>query len=276
MKKYVSLFLALLLALLLTGCGEQTPPAPIQPENTASEPATVRVTFPEGRTIRQYGSLLEENGVCSASDFYLAMSENDFSEQFTFLPAKEKLDEREYQLEGYLFPDTYDFYVGENPSSVIKRFLRNFEAKVTPEMIAACDENGLTLDQTLILASIVERESDVATEMNKIAMVFLNRLNNRAEYPKLQSDATKFYPYVVSDKLPEGFKSEYNTYDVKGLPKGPICNPSLSAINGSVYPDTSVDAYFLYTDVNHVHYYAKTYKEHLKNYNYCKKHGLVP
>lgn len=251
----------------------------------SSEPATVRVTFTEGRTVRQYGKLLEENKVCSAEAFYSEMRTTDFTADYSFLPANDILQQREYPLEGYLYPDTYTFYIGEKPKSVINRFLRNFANRVSDEIIRYANANGegfqntdMSFDKAVILASIIERESPDDTERDKISAVFWNRI----EHPtvsgtggKLQSDATHYYPYVVTDERPEGFRSEYDTYDIKGLPKGPICSPSASSIRAAAYPDTTCKAYFFFNDKKGNHYYAETYAEHKKNIQYCKEKGLA-
>lgn len=251
-------------------------------------PSTVRVTFPEGINIMRYGELLEENGVCTAQEFFDTMNSTDFSEEFDFLPPFSKLSQRPYTLEGYLYPDTYDFYVDEDPVSVIKRFLRNFDNRVTDEMRAAVAQvsdfygKEFTLDDIIIMASIVEKEiSAVPSEMDGVAAVFYNRIkypNGKGEGTatggKLQSDATKYYPYTIHTK-PDGFNSEYNTYDVVGLPKGPVCCPSLNAIKGSMYPDTEQNSFFFLTDKNYDVYYAVTYKKHRENIKYCEDNGLA-
>lgn len=250
----------------------------------SNEPATVNVTFPEGRTVRQYGELLENNGVCSADAFYSEMRETQFTEDYSFLPSNDILQQREYPLEGYLYPDTYTFYVGENPKSVIKRFLNNFAVRVSEEAVHYADSNGegftnikMSFDKAVILASIIERESPDDTERDKISAVFWNRMERPAVSGtggKLQSDATHYYPYVVTD-APEGFRSEYDTYDITGLPKGPICSPSASSIRAAVYPDATCKAYFFFNDKKGNHYYAETYEQHLKNIQYCKDNGLA-
>lgn len=263
---------------------QQTQQQPVQNEG----PATVRVTFPEGRNVIQIGQLLEENGVCTADAFFSTMNTVDFSAEYDFLPSFSELSDRTYYLEGYLFPDTYDFYVGENPESVIKRFLTRFGQVVTPEMRAQAAQTGefygesFTFDEVLIMASIVEREINVPEEMDGVAAVFYNRIKHpggtvdgSATGGFFQSDATKFYPYVFGT-TPEGFVSEYNTFDVKGLPKGPICCPSLDAIKASLNPDHNQDAFFFYTDINKHVYYAVTYDKHLKNYKYCVDNDLDP
>ena len=264
---------------------EQEPVVEQEPEI-----ATVRVTFPEGYNIRQMGQRLEDNGVCSASDFYDVMNTTDFSAEYDFLPSLDKLDEREYHLEGYMFPDTYDFYVGESADSVIRRFLNNFDAKIGDDLRQAALQTGefygteTDLDDIVIMASIVEREISVPDEMDGVAAVFWNRIkypggtvNGSATGGYFQSDATKFYPYVFNvDEVPEGFVSDYNTFNVKGLPKGPICCPSYEAIEASINPDHHVDAFFFYTDINKKVYYAVTLSEHQKNWQYCVDNGLNP
>lgn len=255
-----------------------------QPANTQSALETVRVTFPEGRTVMQCGKLLEQNEVCTAEEFYAAMRDNDFTADYTFLPSNDVLQQREYPLEGYLYPDTYDFFVGEDAVSVIKRFLNNFDTKVADELIEYANSNGegfknieMSFDKAVNLASIVERESPTNNERAKIAACFYNRMENPSASGtggKLQSDATKFYPYVVGN-TPENFESEYDTYDFAGLPKGPICSPSLSSIQAAVYPDRTCKAYFFYNDINDNHYYATTYEQHLKNIQYCRDNGLA-
>ena len=133
-----------------------------QPANTQSALETVRVTFPEGRTVMQCGKLLEQNEVCTAEEFYAAMRDNDFTADYTFLPSNDVLQQREYPLEGYLYPDTYDFFVGEDAVSVIKRFLNNFDTKVADELIEYANSNGegfknieMSFDKAVNLASIV-------------------------------------------------------------------------------------------------------------------------
>ena len=254
-------------------------------EQTVAEPATARVTFTEGKTVRQYGVLLEENGVCNAEDFYNEMRVTDFTADFSFLPSNEVLQQREYPLEGYLYPDTYTFYIGEKPKSVIKRFLKNFAVRVSEEMVRYANSNGegfkkveMSFDSAVVLASIIERESPDNAERDKISAVFWNRMENpkvSGTGGKLQSDATHYYPYVASDERPDGFRSEYDTYDIAGLPKGPICSPSVDSIKAAVYPDATCKAYFFFNDKKGNHYYAETYAEHKKNIQYCKDHGLA-
>lgn len=295
MKRSVIMIL-LCLCMLLTACScaqdSDNDAAHAVSGGAQSEPIqTVRVTFPEGYNVMQIGQLLESNGVCSASDFYTTMNTTDFSGEYSFLPSFAELSDRVYFLEGYLYPDTYDFYLNESAASVIRRFLNNFDAKVTDEMIAAAASTGgfyntsLTFDDVLIMASIVEREIYVVEEMPKCAAVFYNRIkypngngiNGTATAGYLGSDITIYYPYIKST-CPEGFKSEYDTTNGSGnvgLPKGPICCPSINAIKAALNPDHSVDSFFFYIDSNAKVYYALTFAEHQANYRYCVDNGIA-
>lgn len=277
--KYTALLLVLCLTLIpLFGCEEETAPT------VSVSVGTAKVTFPEGSNARKFAEKLEEKGVCSAEAFLNACADYDWSADFDFLPSYDVLSARPYPLEGYLFPDTYEFFIGEDPHSCVRRFLKNFSNRVTDEMISDCDAAGLTLDEAVTLASIVEKETNSSAEAPKVAMVFHNRMDNPTGYSGIdgtytggffQSDATKFYPYVYGEDIPDDFVSEYNTYNFPGLPKGSICNPGLSCIKAAIYPDKDCDALFFYTDINSKHYYAVSYDEHLANIQYCKDNGLA-
>lgn len=274
-----------------SGCrvDDDTPvvtPAPAKPQDQQN---TVRITFPEGKNVLQIAKLLEENGVCTSDEFIAAVNGNDYTIEYDFLPSAERLADRPYKLEGYLYPDTYDFYVPESADSVIHRFLSNFQLKITPEFMARVASVGDFYDQSfdfdniLTMASIVEREiSDVPEEMDGVAAVFYNRMkypggteDGSATGGYFQSDVTKFYPYVYGE-APDDFVSDYNTFNVKGLPKGPICCPSYQSICASLEPDHDNNNFFFYTDKNKKVYYAVTFAQHQANYQYCKDNDLVP
>lgn len=233
---------------------------------------TVSVTFPEGYTLRQIAAKLEENDVCSAEDFIAATQDGEFDYDFM-----EKLPDDELRfrrLEGYLFPDTYDFYIGENAKSVVNRFLSTFESKLTDEMYTQMKEMNMTLDETITLASIIQKEtgggtSDEAIEnMRLVSSVFHNRMRLPQVYPKLQSDVTyQYYDNEIErylDKHSEELYNAYSTYRREGLPVGPICNPSLEAIEAALSPaDTGY--YFFLSDSKGQLYYAETLEEHDRN-----------
>lgn len=270
MKKFsVIISIFCLLSILLSSCNKIAPTASSEPEKIP----TVTVTFPEGWNVMQYGSRLEEKGVCTAQEFYDAMNNIDYGADFPFLPVAEILDKREYKLEGYLYPDTYEFYFNTSGETVVRKMLSNFKTRVADDLYETPSYSGLSFDECVTLAAIVEKETPVVEEKPRIAAVFINRLNSK-DFPMLQSDTTWYYPYTKETE-PEGFKSEYNTYRVEGLPKGAICNPTRSSIEAVIHHDTDFEGYYyFFTDDNNKHYYAKTYKEHQKNVKYCKDNGL--
>lgn len=267
LKKFVAFIAALSLILGLSSCSVRKQEAP--PEPTASTTShVVSITFPEGSPVVLMATLLEENGVCSAADF-LAEANNPLNlEEFSFeIPDAEN---RAFLLEGYLFPDTYEFYRNESASSAIKRFLKNTEKKLDESIRLRCAELGFTLDEVLTLASIIQEEAGVPAEMVKVSSVLHNRLNSRS-YPRLQCDVSVFYlkeyvkPHV--DEVRYGELSElYNTYNCDGLPEGPITNSGIDAVKAALYPENT-DYYFFITDNDGVYHYAETWAEHVDNCN---------
>lgn len=239
-----------------------------------SEREEVRLTFREGRTVAEIAGLLEEYKVCSAADFlaYLETCDYDY-EYFNALPDEEM---RFRRLEGYIFPDTYDFFVGENVSEVAKKFLSNFNIKITDEMQVQMRELGLSIDETIILASIIQKEAGRVEDMRKVSSVFHNRMAMTETYPKLQSDVTIFYvndeikPYL--EQTDQEMYDAYNTYVCNGLPVGPICNPGMDAIEAALNP-AETGYYFFVTDKNEDFYYAATADEHARNVAEAKSVG---
>ena len=227
----------------------------------------VTITFYEGMTLSEIANLLEENEVCDALEFMEYLDSNELGYEFeNMLPES---DLRFRRLEGYLFPDTYDFYVGERVDSVAKKFVSNFQSRVFPELYEEILEAGMTLDEAITLASIIQKEAGNVDEMAMVSSVFHNRLENpSAGLPKLQSDVTIFY--VEDDIKPYQTRSTqdiydaYNTYTCDGLPVGPICSPGLDAIRAAIEPAES-DYYYFVTDINGKYYYGRTLDEH--NYN---------
>ena len=251
-------------------CGCKAKPQNSSGETTASN--TVTVMFPEGSTVSQIALLLEENGVCSASDF-MAEADNPLNlEGFSFeIPNP---DERSFLLDGYLFPDTYEFYKNESASSAIRRFLKNTESKLTEEIRTECDKLGFTLDEILTLASIIQEEAGNPAEMDKVSSVLHNRLQSK-KYPRLQCDVATFYlrnyvkPYVDEARYEE-LTALYNTYKCDGLPAGPITNSGIDAVKAALFPEKT-DWYYFVTDSDGVYYYAETWSDHLEN---CENAGL--
>jgi len=226
----------------------------------------VTITFYEGMTLSDIADLLEEKEVCDADEFIAQTQNGEFSYEFI-----DMLPENEYRfrkLEGYIFPDTYNFYVGENVDSVLRKFLKTFQSRVMPIYDEIIDA-GMTLDEAITLASVIQKEAGNEEEMARVSSVFHNRMENpSAGLPMLQSDVTIFY--VENDIKPYQQRSvqemydAYNTYVCHGLPVGPICNPGLDAIEAAIDPEDT-NYYFFVTDVNGVYYYGKTLDQHYSN-----------
>ncbi len=261
--------LSAVILFMLCGCSSKNPK---KPETASTTSNTVTVMFPEGTSVSQIALLLEQNGVCSASEF-MAEANNPINlEGFSF--TIEHPENRAFLLEGYLFPDTYEFYRNESASSAIKRFLKNTEAKLTAEIRAECDKLGFSLDEILTLASIIQEEAGNPKEMGKVSSVLHNRLQS-SKYPRLQCDVATFYlrdyvkPYVDEARYEE-LVELYNTYNCDGLPAGPITNSGIDAVNAALNPEKT-DWYYFVTDSDGVYHYAETWSEHLEN---CEIAGL--
>ena len=262
----------LALLLLLNGCAVRRGTQPDLSPPAETTQATVRVTFPEGFTVVQIAEKLEENGVCTAADFLAAAQDPAALEAQGF--TVENAAERPFVCEGYVFPDTYDFYRGEGAARALRRFLSNAAGKYGAELQARCAAAGYTLDEILTIASIIQEEAGDPAEMPKVSAVLHNRLNS-AQFPKLQCDVTGVYlreyvrPQVAEDAY-DAYVELYNTYHCAGLPAGPITNPGMEAVNAALSPADTND-YFFITDADGVYHYAETWEEHQEN---CARAGL--
>lgn len=223
---------------------------------------TVNVTIPEGYTQSEIFALLEEKGVCTVAELQQSVLEDTYS--YSFLEGKTP---SERWLEGYLFPDTYTFYVDDTPKRVIKKFLSNFGGKFSSSLRKRAQDQGMTMEEVVIIASMVEREAKLDAERKVIASVIFNRMES-PNFPCLQIDATVYYALGEhkSSLTAEDLKvdSPYNTYVVQGLPAGPIGNPGLDSLYAVLYAtDTS---YFYYVArPNGSHYFAKNLTAHQAN-----------
>ncbi|MDR1410324.1 MAG: endolytic transglycosylase MltG [Oscillospiraceae bacterium] len=206
---------------------------------------TITVVFPEGYTTFQMFQRLEEMGVCHQDHLYKALQDVKFYFKFV-----EKIPEndpnRPFRLEGYLFPAQYDFYEGEDANSVIRRMLDAFDKRWTAAYQKKADQLGMTMDQVITLASIIEKEAGDAGQMSGISYVVHNRLNHAASWPSIGCDSTKEYitkfakARMLSSQV-EAFAKLYNTNGnaaIKGLPPGPICSPGKAAIEAALNPES--------------------------------------
>ena len=228
---------------------------------------TVDIVFEEGITIFAAAQKLEEAGVCAADDFIRAVNTADYGYAFEENVKVSSL--KFYKMEGYLFPDTYTFYLDEDARIVAKKFCKNFNLKITADIYGRMEDLGMELEELLTIASMVQAEARSVSDMKKVASVFLNRLEKPDEYPLLQSDPTKNYVediIIPNIEVPSKAMYEaYNTYEGSGLPPGPICNPGLDAINAVLYP-TDTDYYFFCANVETGEvFYAETNEQHEEN-----------
>lgn len=214
--------------------------------STSAYRETVTVTIPEGYTVEEIFKLMENKGVCSYNDLLKVAQEETFD--FDFL--KDVKTTKEKRLEGYLFPDTYEFYKGADAKNVINTMLKNFNDRFDSKMEAEMQLLGYSKNDIIIMASIIEKETDGSDQRN-IASVIQNRLKNTWATPKgyLQVDSTIQYllkerKKKLTDKDLE-IDSPYNTYKNPGLPIGPICNPGLTAIQAALEPNKTNYYYFM-------------------------------
>ncbi|MDD4189450.1 MAG: endolytic transglycosylase MltG [Eubacteriales bacterium] len=231
---------------------------------------TVSVTIPEGYTYEQIADLMVDKGITTREDFDLVDQKGEFEYDFIAgIPG-----ERSPRLEGYLFPETYIFDTKLGAEHIIGKMLAQFDYIFKDEYKLRAEELGMTTDQIIILASIIEREAMDAGDRALISGVFHNRLNSKDQSMHLlQSCATVQYGYLVEEGI---FKtvitqndlelvSPYNTYRNKGLPPGPISCPGKASIIAALYPDTTDGYYFFVAKGDGTHAFSKTFDEHVAN-----------
>lgn len=207
-----------------------------------------KITIPEGYTSTQIAELLDRK---------------EIAEKETFLKL---LEDREKSLEGYLFPDTYEVPKQYGAENMVKVMLSNFnQIAIENNFADKAEKIGFSMEEIIILASIIEKESKFSEERRQVSSVFHNRLKKDM---KLQSCATIQYilgePKEKLDEFDLKIDSPYNTYLYKGLPSGPISNPGLDSIMAALEPADEDYLYFVLGE-NGRHIFSKTYEEHLKN-----------
>ncbi len=221
-----------------------------QSVSSAEEPepqkVVVQVTIPEGYTFMQIASLLEQKGICSKADFY--RTSQNYQVQSFEVPST---SDRCFKMEGFLFPDTYQFYQNDDPERVLRTMLNNYSAKT-----------GCPPQQTLILASIIEQEARSEEHMKLVSSVYHNRINAGM---RLDADPTRDYvnEFITGNPLLSDtgrFAALYNTYKCQ-IPVGPICNPGMRAISAAQNPASTNYYYFFFGNDNQNHY-SQTYEEH--------------
>lgn len=255
----------------------------------SSRTDTVEVTIIEGMSVIEIADKLVEEGALSDKQQFLDLCASDkFDNDFDFIKSISNPGDRYYKLEGYLYPDKYEFYHNDDPLSIIYKFLNNFESKLYEKQAfdgyeklysihKMIEKTGTSynLDQILTIASIIQAEAANKEDMYIISSILHNRLSADVDMgvSNLSLDSTKYYPYRTEKDLPatagKNYKSKYDTYSLNGLPPGPICNPGNEAIMAALLPyDTSY--YYFCHDKDGQAYYASTIYEHEANLDLIK------
>ena len=243
--------------------------------------AEIDIQFIEGRTVEEYGKKLVENyGILKNTDHYLELAKTggDFVNEYPFLAeAKAKDDARPadqrryYLLEGYLAPDTYRYLTSATEEDLIRKQLDQFSKILSMKKEGEeltyqerAEELGMSVDDMVTLASIIEREASSTDYFAKVSAVFHNRLNDRENFGYLDSDATQAYGLGITGRLnlidselttPTPYNTKWNGAGTQGLPAGPIGNPGRAAIEAALYPDEALmqdgDQYYYFraTDI---------------------------
>ena len=250
---------------------------------------TVTITLYEGDTVEDFAAALVDRGVLAGEEEFLNIArtgEGLDAKDYYFLDELLERQNVKYMLEGFLFPDTYEFYVEASALSVVEKLLDRFSAVYKPEYTLRAEELGMSMNEVVALAAIIEKEGRTE-DFNKISAVLHNRL--KADM-YLQSDVTVQYILGVKRLVLTGEElntdSPYNLYKNKGLTPGPVCAPSRKAIEAALNPDQAMlngkYLYFTLTDpATGVIHYSKTLAEHNKVVDeykdlwaqYDKQHG---
>ena len=252
---------------------------------TSSYREVVKVFIPEGYTCAQIYTLLEEKGVCSVAQMEEYAAQSEFS-SYWFLEGVERGNK--YCLEGFLFPDTYEFYTNDKPQRIFHKMLSRFDSQFTDEMVEQIetlnkrlaakyrshglgqdyiDQHKITIKEVVIIASMIEKETAHTGEIRNISSVIYNRLTNPGNYPYLNIDATLVYALGGKTDLTaedKAIDSPYNTYLYKGLTPGAISNPGLFSLKAALDP-TDTNYYFYALDPNaypREHKFFTNYKDH--------------
>ena len=211
------------------------------------------IMIPEGYTIDQIAVLLEEEGVCFAEDLWETAANYDFDYDFLTRPLGDRV-----RLEGYLFPDTYTFYINDDPDRVLNKMLSNFNAKMTEEYRTRMEELGYSMEEIVIIASLIEKEAGADSERGTISSVVYNRLGSDA-FTQLQFDSSTLYAVTLDGaEYDVHYDSPYNTYVCEGLPAGPIANPGLASIKAALYPEDT-DYYYFALSIEGIHEFFTSY-----------------
>ena len=214
-----------------------------------------KLTIPEGYTIRQIATLIQAAGLGTKEAFVLSATDPEFAGEMG-IPGD--------TFEGYLYPETYHFPKGISEKDMIKAMVARLRKVISSKWEKRAAELGMSLHQVLTLASIIEKETGSAFERPMISSVFHNRLKKRM---RLESDPTVIYgiPNFNGNLTRKDLRTRtpYNTYRIKGLPRGPIANPGFASIEAALYPNTSDYLYFV-SKKDSTHHFSTNIRDHNK------------
>ncbi|MBO4688387.1 MAG: endolytic transglycosylase MltG [Clostridiales bacterium] len=239
------------------------------------QPEVVRITFPEGITYEGIKEKLKQAGL-SFNEKHLdeCMNSPDLFVNYSFVSAISKNENRDYILSGYLFPDTYDFDMNASEEEIISTFLRNMNTKLYDEFYERAAKLHMSVDEIITLASLIQMETTDKTDMLYISAVFHNRLNSEdpdmqflgscASINYLREKAGMTHVWAATSQDLE-WDNPYNTYYYRGLPPGPICMPSLDAIQAALYPEPNCGYMYFCAKGDGRTAFAMTKEEHEAN-----------
>ena len=239
------------------------------------EPEGVVVTFPEGITYEEIKVRLHQAGLTfSDEEMDECMDSPDLFVDYKFVSMINLTDGRDHVLSGYLFPDTYEFDVNATPREIINTFLNNTNAKFYDEYYERAEAIGMSFDEIMTLASLIQHESSYVSDMMYISAVFHNRMDSGD--PSMQfmgSDASINYiremnglpPHMVLTSEDLAMDNPYNTYKYPGLPPGPICMPGIDAIQAALYPEPNCNFFYFCATGDGGTVFAVTLEEHEAN-----------
>lgn len=246
---------------------------------------TMRITFPEGSTVLQFAAIAEKAGLCTVDEFVAAANDLEAYADIDVIARilAEGQDPDTYmRAEGYLAPNTYEVYVDETPENLVRKLYQQLDNEMTAEVYLRMEEQGLSVIETITLASLIEEEAGLPENQPGVAGVFWNRLrgdlaNTDFDRRTMGSDVTFYYirDWIAREyggnyeAVPDNLFYAYYSGDEdpqtrEGLPAGPISCPSQTAIQAALYPEES-DYYYFLTDFYGTYYFARTYPEHQKN-----------
>lgn len=239
---------------------------------------SVRITIPEGTTLIKIAQIVQEAGFGTAQEFIDIVENTDWSE-FRFYQYVEDSEYKPFKMEGFLYPETYEFFPDATLYDIAHTMLAQFDSVINDEVYAQIENSGFTLQEVITLASYVQEEAGDPVNQHDVAAVFLNRLKEGSPYPKLESDVSYYYmrefiePYlgVGRDESPIEMQNAVNTYLCDGIPVTPVSSPGFDAIDAVLNPTQNSPYYFFLTDLTGKYYYAETFSEHSQNINTMKE-----